>query len=67
MTGGPPRLKFITICHESGKRGYGDRKAARKARRYMMQREGEKAADWDIYRCDSCEMLHIGHHNKHYS
>jgi hypothetical protein len=31
----------------------------------MLQIEGEKASQWDIYLCQHCEMLHIGHHNKY--
>jgi hypothetical protein len=65
MTGRLPPRGYIAICDVSGKRGYGNRRSARKARRQMLQIEGEKASQWDIYLCQHCEMLHIGHHNKY--
>jgi hypothetical protein len=65
MTGRLPP-GFLASCDKTGKRGYSDRKSARRARRYMMQLEGEKAAEWDIYRCQYCQMIHIGHRNPNY-
>jgi len=55
------------ICEVTGKRGYFDRKSARQTRRATLQGDGERTSDMKIYKCQHCDLLHLGHVDYTYS
>jgi predicted kinase len=61
MTGHNHTYRHASTCATTGKRGYLDRKAARKNRRATAHRTRERAAEVNVYQCDHCHLFHIGH------
>lgn len=61
MTGRNKVYRHASTCEVTGKRGYLDRKTARQNRRATLKRTGEHTSDLNVYRCEHCEMFHIGH------
>lgn len=55
------------ICEATGKRGYFDRQSARQNRRATLRAEGERTSDMKIYKCQHCDLLHLGHVDYTYS
>lgn len=61
MAGRNNSYRHANTCAKTGKRGYLDRGTARRNRRAVQKRTGERASDVNIYRCHHCDLFHLGH------
>jgi hypothetical protein len=61
VTGPNNTYRHAGICEETGKRGYIDRATARRNRKATLHRTGEGTARVSVYRCEHCDLFHIGH------
>ncbi|THV27924.1 hypothetical protein [Glycomyces paridis] len=61
MTGPNNEYRHANTCEATGKRAYLTRKGARQNRRATNQRTGESASQLAVYRCEHCDLFHIGH------